>query len=77
MGQVGSKTRSLCQILKNPFERPKGQIFSPILMKLGQNVCINNISDEFENESSQTPGEILGKTRCVCETLMPPETPIF
>ena len=31
-----------------PCVRCRGHIFSPILMKLGQNVCLNKISDEFE-----------------------------
>ena len=31
-----------------PCVRSRGHIFSPILMKLGQNVCLNKISDEFE-----------------------------
>ena len=29
----------------------RGHIFSPILMKLGQNVCLNQISDKSENGS--------------------------
>ena len=31
-----------------PCVRSRGHIFSPILMKLSQNVCLNKISDEFE-----------------------------
>ena len=31
-----------------PCVRSRGHIFSPIFMKLGQNVCLNKISDEFE-----------------------------
>ena len=27
----------------------RGHIFVPILMKLGKNVCLNKMSDEFEN----------------------------
>ena len=38
MGHVGSKTRSLGQILEKPCVRSSGNIFSPIIMKLGQNV---------------------------------------
>ena len=48
MGHVGLKTRSLRHVLEKPCVLSKGHIFSPILMKLGQNVCIDNISDEFE-----------------------------
>ena len=29
----------------------RGHIFSPIIMKLGQNVCLDKISDTFENGS--------------------------
>ena len=49
MGHVGSKTRSLDQILERPCVRSRGQIFSPVIMKLGQNVCLDKISDGFEN----------------------------
>ena len=58
MGHVGSKTRSLGQILEKPCVRSTGHIFSPIIMKLGQNVCLDVILDEFENGSL---GQILEK----------------
>ena len=48
LDHVGSKTRSLGQILEKSIVPFRGLIFSPILMKLGQNVCPNEISDEFE-----------------------------
>ena len=48
MGHVRSKTRSLRQILEKPCVS-RGHIFSPIIIKLGQNVCLDEISDEFEN----------------------------
>ena len=51
LGHVGSKTRSLGQILKKPCVRSRGHILSPILMKLGQNVCLDEISDEKELDS--------------------------
>ena len=51
MGHVGSKTRSLGQILEKPCVRSRGHILSRILMKVGQDVCLNDISDEFENGS--------------------------
>ena len=41
MGHVGSKTRSQGQILEKPILYPKGHIFSLIIMKLGQNVCLD------------------------------------
>ena len=51
MGHVGSKTRSLGQILEKPCVTSRGHIFSPIIMKLYQNVCLNKILDEYENGS--------------------------
>ena len=52
MGHIGTKkTRSLGQILEKPCEGSRGHIFGLIIMKLGQNVCLGKISDEFENES--------------------------
>ena len=48
---VGSKTRPLGQILEKHCVRSRGHIFSPILMKLGQNVCLDKILDEFEIRS--------------------------
>ena len=43
------KTRSLVQILEKPCVRSRGHIFSQIIVKLGQNVCLDEILDEFEN----------------------------
>ena len=40
MGHVGSKTRSLGQIFEKPCMPSRGHIFSPIIMKLGQNVSL-------------------------------------
>ena len=51
MGHVGSKTRSPGQILGKPCVRSRDHIFSRILMKVGQDVCLDDISDEFENGS--------------------------
>ena len=51
LGYVGSKTWSLGQILEKPCVRSGDHIFSPMLMKLGQNVCLNEISGRFENGS--------------------------
>ena len=36
-----------------PYVCSRGYIFSPIVMKLGQNVCLNEISGGFENGSCQ------------------------
>ena len=64
MGHVGSKTRLLGQILEKPSVRSRGHIFSPIIMKRGQNVCLNEIS-EGENGScgvkTRSLGQILEK----------------
>ena len=43
MGHVGSKTRSLGQTLEKPCVCSMNQIFSMILMKLGQSVCLDEI----------------------------------
>ena len=41
LGQVGSKCRSRGQIKGEPCEHSRGHIFDPILIKHGQNVCLN------------------------------------
>ena len=51
MGHVGSKTGSLGQILEKLCVRTIGKILSSIIMKRGQKVCLDEISDEFENGS--------------------------
>ena len=60
MGHVGSKVRSLGQILlkKNLVYTLKRHIFSPIIMKLGQNVCLDVILDEFENGSFRVENKV-------------------
>ena len=50
-GHVGSKTRSIGQILEKPCVHSRGNIFSRIIMKHGQNVCLDEILEEFENGS--------------------------
>ena len=40
IGCVGSKTSSLGQILEKPCVHSKGRIFSLIIMKHGQSVCL-------------------------------------
>ena len=49
MGHVGIKIRSLAQIMEKPWVCSRGHIFSPIILKLGQNVCLDEILDESEN----------------------------
>ena len=53
IGHVGSKTRSLGQILEKPCVYSRGHAFSPIIMKPSQNVCLDEISDKFGNGSCQ------------------------
>ena len=43
-GSCRVKTRSIGQILEKPCVRSEGHIFIPIIMKLGQNVCLDKIS---------------------------------
>jgi len=43
MGHVGLKTRSPGQILEEFCLHSRGQICDPILMKLSQNACFDNI----------------------------------
>ena len=51
MGHIESKTRSVGQIVDKPCVCHRGHIFSPALWKDGQNVCLDDISDKFENGS--------------------------
>ena len=63
MGNVGSKSRSLGQIIENPFVHNTGLIFQwifmklsdkvSIFMKLHQNICLDDISMKFEYGSCQ------------------------
>ena len=58
MDHVGSKTRSLGQMLEKPSVCCRGHILSPIIMKLGQEVCFDKISDGFENWSCRVKKEV-------------------
>ena len=51
MSHARSKTRSLGQILEKTCVCTRGHIFSLIIMKLGQNVCVDEILHKFENGS--------------------------
>ena len=44
MGHVGSKTRSVGQIIEKPCEHSRGNSFCPIFIKLAQNDHLDNIS---------------------------------
>ena len=67
MGHVGSKTRSLCQISEKPCVRSRGHTFSPIIMKLVQNVCL----DEKINSSEVKTYPSGVKTYPVCSQNVP------
>ena len=49
MGVVGSKSRSLGQILEKPCLHSRGHNFCPIFLKLGQNVCFDHVMNPIEN----------------------------
>ena len=51
MGHVRSKTRSLGQIFEKPCVRSRGHILGPIIMKVRQNVCLDEMLGKFENGS--------------------------
>ena len=53
ISDVGTKTRSISQILEKPCVGSKGHIFSPIILKLNQNVCLDESLDKFENGTCQ------------------------
>ena len=60
MGNVESKTRSLGQILGKPSVCSRGHIFSLIIIKHGQNVCLDEMLDEFENGSCRVKNKVTG-----------------
>ena len=49
MGHVVPETRSICQILEKPCVCSSGHIFSPMVIKLGENVYLNDSLEEVEN----------------------------
>ena len=61
MGHVMSKTRSLGQIIGKPYVRSRDHIFSLIIMKLSQNVCLDKVSKGFENGSFRSKTRLLGQ----------------
>ena len=48
MSDVGSKTRSVGQIMEKPCEHSRGHSFGQIFIKLAQNDHLDNISVRFE-----------------------------
>ena len=69
MSYVGSKTRSLGQILGKPCVRSRGHIFSPLIMKHSENVCLGESRRSLKmghvGSKTRSVGQILGKS-CVC-----------
>ena len=51
MGGVGSKSRSLGQILEKADLHSRGHIFGSIFLKLAKNVCFDNILVQFDHLS--------------------------
>ena len=51
MGHVWCKTRSPGQMLEKPCVYSRGHIFCQKIMKLGQNVCLDEVLDLYENGS--------------------------
>ena len=62
IGHVWSKTMSLGHIVGKPYVRSRGHILGPIIMKLGQNAFLDEISDNFENGLCQVKIRSLGQT---------------
>ena len=63
--------QKLGHIPAKPFVCSRGHIFSLIIMKLGQNVCLDEILNKFENGSCWVRNQVtsLGqmlKKPCVC-----------
>ena len=67
MGHVGLKTGSLGKKLEKPCVHCRSHIFSPIITKLGQNVCLDEIWDKFEGGSCRVK-----KTRSLGQMLEKP-----
>ena len=67
MVHVRSKTRSRVQILEKPCVHSRGHIFSQIILKPGQNVCLDEktMSSKMVHVRSKTSsqGQILEKPR--------------
>ena len=49
MGVVGSKSRSLGHISENSCLHCRGHSFCQIFLKIGQNVCIDDLLNPFES----------------------------
>ena len=51
VGHMGSKTRSLGQIIGKSFDHSRGHIFHPIFVKHGLIVSLEEISDDLRSKS--------------------------
>ena len=58
MDNVWPKSRSSGQILEKPCVRSRVKIFCLIVIKLGQNIFLDEISDEYENGSCQMKNKV-------------------
>ena len=65
LGHVGSKTRSLGQILEKPCVHSRCLIFSQILVKFGLNICRMSLKLGYVGSKTRSLGQILEKP-CVC-----------
>ena len=75
IGRVGSKTRSLGQMLVKPCAHSRGLIFSLMIMKLGQNFCLAKISESLKMGHFDSKTRSLGQ---ILENLVyTPENQIF
>ena len=66
MDDVGSKPRSVGQIMGKPCEHSRGHSFGPIFIKLAQNDHLDNISVKFEygddvGSKTRSVGQIMEK----------------
>ena len=55
--------QKLGQVLEKPCVSSRGHIFNPTIMKVGQNVCLDKISDELENESCRVRNKFTRSNR--------------
>ena len=66
MGHVWLKSRSLGKFLEKPCVRCRGHIFRLMMMKLGQHICLDEITPDFEK------GHVRSKTRSLGKILEKP-----
>ena len=61
MGYIRSKTRSAGQIMEKPCVHHRGQICRTVLLKDGQNVLLDDVSDRFEKDYVSPTTRLLGQ----------------